>query len=72
MRDLSRIHYKLLRIWWDGVLLAAEILGLSLKAARERAHELLTTVELSGFADKYPYELSGGMQAAGCDRLGME
>src|SRR6202044_4248972 len=46
----------------DNVLLPAEIVGLPIKAARSRARELLHLVGLAGYEDKYPYELSGGMQ----------
>jgi NitT/TauT family transport system ATP-binding protein len=46
----------------DNVLLPAEIVGLPMRAARERAHELLGMVDLAGFESKYPRELSGGMQ----------
>ena len=46
----------------ENVLLPAEILGLPMAAARERARALLALVGLSGSEDKYPYELSGGMQ----------
>ncbi len=46
----------------DNVMLPAEILGLPVKASRERARDLLNMVKLNGFEDKYPYELSGGMQ----------
>jgi NitT/TauT family transport system ATP-binding protein len=44
------------------VLLPAEILGLPARAARERACALLSLVGLAGTEDKYPAELSGGMQ----------
>jgi NitT/TauT family transport system ATP-binding protein len=46
----------------DNVLLPAEILGLPLVQSRERARELLALVGLRGSEDKFPYELSGGMQ----------
>jgi NitT/TauT family transport system ATP-binding protein len=46
----------------QNVLLPAEILGLPLAESRARARDLLAMVGLSGFEDKYPYELSGGMQ----------
>ena len=46
----------------DNVLLPAEILGLPMAASRERARDLLALVGLKGNEDKYPYELSGGMQ----------
>jgi NitT/TauT family transport system ATP-binding protein len=46
----------------DNVLLPAEILGLSTSQSRNRARDLLALVGLKGNEDKYPYELSGGMQ----------
>src|SRR5262249_48569022 len=46
----------------DTVLLPAEILGLPGAQSRERARDLLALVGLGGAEDKYPYELSGGMQ----------
>ena len=46
----------------DNVLLPAEIVGLPMKAARARARDLLNLVGLAGYEDKYPQQLSGGMQ----------
>ena len=46
----------------DNVLLPAEIVGLPMKAARTRARDLLNLVGLAGYEDKYPQQLSGGMQ----------
>jgi NitT/TauT family transport system ATP-binding protein len=46
----------------DNVLLPAEIVGLPMKAARARARDLLNLVGLAGHEDKYPQQLSGGMQ----------
>jgi NitT/TauT family transport system ATP-binding protein len=46
----------------DNVLLPAELAGLDRRKYRDRAFELLRLTELEEFADKRPYELSGGMQ----------
>jgi NitT/TauT family transport system ATP-binding protein len=46
----------------DNVLLPAEILGLDKTSARARAMHLLELVGLAGFEDRFPRELSGGMQ----------
>jgi len=55
----------------DNVLLPAELAGLDTRRHEPRARELLHLVGLDGFADKYPRELSGGMQqrAALCRAL---
>ncbi len=64
--DIGMVFQQALLLKWrkiiDNVLLPAEILGLPVKASRERALDLLEMVGLAGFADRYPYELSGGMQ----------
>lgn len=44
------------------VLLQAEVRRLNIKEYRPRAMDLLKMVGLSGFEDRYPYQLSGGMQ----------
>ena len=44
------------------ILIQAEIRGLPLAAARERALQLVEMAGLAGFEDKYPWQLSGGMQ----------
>jgi NitT/TauT family transport system ATP-binding protein len=65
-RDVGMLFQQALLLKWrkvlDNVLLPAEILGLPRKASRERALDLLNLVGLSGYGDKFPYELSGGMQ----------
>ena len=65
-RDIGMVFQAPLLLKWrrirENVLLPAEILGLPMKAARERAGDLLQMVGLSGFEQSYPYELSGGMQ----------
>jgi len=65
-RDVGMVFQQALLLKWrrilENVLLPAEILGLPMKAAKERAHDLLALVGLKGFEGKYPYELSGGMQ----------
>lgn len=44
------------------VMLQAEARKLDRKVAEARARELLVSVGLGGFEDKYPHELSGGMR----------
>ena len=65
-RDVGMVFQAPLLLKWrrvlENVLLPAEILGLPVAEARERAKALLALVGLSGYEDKYPYELSGGMQ----------
>ena len=65
-RDVGMVFQQALLLKWrrilPNVLLPAEILGLPMAESRERARELLALVGLQGFEDKYPYELSGGMQ----------
>jgi NitT/TauT family transport system ATP-binding protein len=46
----------------DNVLLQIEARGLDVDAYRQRALELLELTGLRGFENKYPNELSGGMQ----------
>jgi NitT/TauT family transport system ATP-binding protein len=65
-RDVGMVFQQPLLLKWrriiDNVMLPAQILGLPAKASRERARDLLEMVGLADSADKYPYELSGGMQ----------
>lgn len=65
-RDVGMVFQQPLLLKWrrvlENVLLPAEILGLPMRESRRRARDLLAMVGLSGFEDKYPYELSGGMQ----------
>jgi len=65
-RDVGMVFQAPLLLKWRrvlaNVLLPAEILGLPAAESRERAKGLLALVGLSGDEDKYPYELSGGMQ----------
>jgi len=44
------------------VTLPLEIMGYSRADRRERMHRVLDLVELDQFANKYPWQLSGGMQ----------
>jgi NitT/TauT family transport system ATP-binding protein len=65
-RDIGMVFQQPLLLKWrriiDNVLLPAEILGLPMVQSRSRARDLLALVGLKGNEDKYPYELSGGMQ----------
>jgi NitT/TauT family transport system ATP-binding protein len=46
----------------ENVMIPVVVLGLDREVHRRRAAELLELVGLSGFENKYPRELSGGMQ----------
>ena len=65
-RDIGMVFQQPLLLKWrkvlENVLLPAEILGLPMAEARDRARHLLALVGLDGFEGSYPYELSGGMQ----------
>src|SRR3954468_19330751 len=65
-RDIGMVFQQPLLLKWrrviDNVLLPAEILGLPIAESRQRARHLLALVGLQGSEDKYPYQLSGGMQ----------
>jgi NitT/TauT family transport system ATP-binding protein len=65
-RDIGMVFQQPLLLKWrrviDNVLLPAEILGLPMAESRSRARDLLQLVGLKGAEDKFPYELSGGMQ----------
>ena len=65
-RDIGMVFQQALLLKWrrvlQNVMLPAEILGLPARESHERARDLLAMVGLTGSEDKYPYELSGGMQ----------
>lgn len=65
-RDIGMVFQQPLLLKWrriiDNVMLPTEILGIPDAVARKRAYELLELVGLKGHEEKYPYELSGGMQ----------
>ncbi len=65
-RDIGFVFQQPVLLPWRTVLentmLPIEVMGLPLDQYRERAHEILDMVGLTGFADRYPFELSGGMQ----------
>src|SRR5262245_15290233 len=65
-KDVGMVFQQPVLLPWrtvkGNVLLPAEILGLDMARARRRAMELLHVVGLKGFEDRYPNELSGGMQ----------
>jgi NitT/TauT family transport system ATP-binding protein len=46
----------------ENVLLPTEVLGLDPATSRGRARSILKMVDLDGFEDSYPSQLSGGMQ----------
>ncbi len=73
--DIGMVFQQPIRVKWrsilQNVLLPAELAGKDASGLKKRAHELLEMAGLSGFAEKLPRELSGGMQqrAALCRAL---
>jgi NitT/TauT family transport system ATP-binding protein len=65
-RDIGIVFQDPVLLPWrtvfDNVMLPAEVLGLERTRSRGRALDLLALVGLTGFEDKYPHELSGGMR----------
>ncbi len=65
-RDVAMVFQRPALLPWrsvlDNVLLPAEVFGWRGAQYRNRAHELLELVGLSGFDKRLPHELSGGMQ----------
>ncbi len=65
-RDIGIVFQNPILLPWrtvmENVLLPAEVQGMPGAKARARARELLAMVGLSDFENKYPMELSGGMQ----------
>jgi NitT/TauT family transport system ATP-binding protein len=65
-RDVGVVFQSSILLPWrtilENVLLPAEVLGLDMARARDRAMQLLHTVRLDGFEHKLPRQLSGGMQ----------
>lgn len=64
--NLGIVFQKAVLLDWrnvlQNVLLQVEMRGLRPAEFEPRAQELLTSVGLDGFEDRYPHELSGGMQ----------
>ena len=64
--DIGMVFQQPILLKWrsilENVLLPAELAGKDPQGFQARAHQLLEMAGLSGFADKLPRELSGGMQ----------
>lgn len=64
--DIGMVFQDAVLLKWrsvlKNVLLPAHVLGLNVKECTQRAYDLLELVGLKGFEDRYPRELSGGMQ----------
>ncbi len=64
--DLGIVFQQDLLMDWRrvlaNILVQPEFRGLRIRDFEPRAHDLLKLVGLTGFEDKYPYELSGGMR----------
>jgi NitT/TauT family transport system ATP-binding protein len=74
-QDIGFVFQTAVLLRWrtvlKNILLQAEVRKLDMQEYEARARKLLDMVELGGFEDKYPYQLSGGMQqrAAICRAL---
>ncbi len=64
--DVGIVFQSALLLPWrrviDNILLQAEIRKLPMAPARQRAQALIEMAGLAGFEQKYPWQLSGGMQ----------
>ena len=64
--DIGMVFQRPVLLPWrtsvDNVLLPVEFLGLDLRTLKSKALKLLHLVGLDGFENRFPYELSGGMQ----------
>ncbi len=65
-RDIGMVFQSATLLDWrtvlQNVMLPVDVLGLNRTLYRKRALQLIQLVGLSGFENKYPGELSGGMQ----------
>jgi NitT/TauT family transport system ATP-binding protein len=64
--DIGYVFQQAVLLPWrtviENLMLPVEVMGLPRPESRTRALALLDLVGLGGFAERYPYELSGGMQ----------
>lgn len=64
--DIGYMQQKDLLLPWktimENVVLPLDIKGSNKKASREKAAKYIELMGLSGYENKYPYELSGGMK----------
>jgi NitT/TauT family transport system ATP-binding protein len=64
--DIGFVFQQAVLLPWrtvlENLMLPVEVMGLDRARHRQRARDLLALVGLSGFENKYPFELSGGMQ----------
>ncbi len=65
-RDYGMVFQSATLLEWrkiaDNVELPLEVMGVDAGARERKAREMLELVQLSKFADHYPWQLSGGMQ----------
>jgi len=69
VRDAGMVFQAPVLLPWrrmlDNVLFTAEMRGMRPDALRDRAAALIRLAGLEGFDDRYPHQLSGGMQQRG-------